>query len=323
MKLPVLSIVVPCYKEQEVLPETISRLSNVLSLLIQKKLVLSNSYILLVNDGSEDGTWDIISEEHKKNAFVCGLNLAANVGHQCALWAGLTFAATHSDVSISIDADLQDDVNTIERMIEKYHEGYDIVYGVRKERKTDTPFKKYTALFFYRLMQMMGTKTVYNHADFRLMSKRAMKFLMEFEERNLFIRGLVPLVGYKTDVVYYNRTERFAGESKYPLTKMLNFAIDGITSFSVKPIRLVLGLGVFFVFVAGSVLFWTFYSYLSGDVVPGWASTMLSLWFCSGCILIALGIVGEYIGKIYVETKHRPLYNVQEILYHDQDSTMS
>lgn len=215
---------------------------------------------------------------------------------------------------VSIDADLQDDVNAIPKMVKKYHEGCDVVYGVRNERKTDSFFKRNTALAFYKLMHIMGAKTVYNHADFRLLSKRALNFLLQFKERNLFIRGLVPLLGYKTDNVYYNRAERFAGESKYPLSKMLNFAIDGITSFSVKPIRLIMILGVFFIFIAFCVLAWILYSYFTGITVKGWSSLMLSIWFCSGCVLMGLGIVGEYIGKIYIESKQRPRYNIEAIL---------
>lgn len=243
MDKEVLAIVVPCYNEEAVLNETTMRLSDLLTGLISDKQISKESCILYVNDGSKDETWNIISSLNKTNPFVKGVNLAGNVGHQHALWAGMTVAAERADIVVSIDADLQDDVNAIKEMVRKYHEGYDIVYGVRNERKTDTWFKRTTALAFYKLMQVMGTKTVYNHADFRLMSKRATQQLLKYCERNLFIRGLVPLVGYKTASVYYNRAERFAGESKYPLSKMLNFAVDGITSFSVKPIRLIMALG--------------------------------------------------------------------------------
>lgn len=309
-----LAIVVPCYKEEEVLPETTSRLTALLDSLVAEQLIDADSFIFYVNDGSKDKTWPLIEEYHGKNKYVKGLNLAGNVGHQNALWAGLNTVCDHADMIVSIDADLQDDVNAIREMVKKCYEGFDIVYGVRNERKTDTVFKRSTALAFYKLMESMGTKTVYNHADFRLMSQRALKYLLQFKERNLFIRGLVPLVGYKTEKVYYNRAERFAGESKYPLAKMLNFAIDGITSFSVKPIRLILSLGMIFMVVAFCVLAWIIYSYLTDNVVRGWSSLMLSVWFCSGCVLIGLGIVGEYIGKIYVESKERPRYNVQDIL---------
>lgn len=309
-----LAIVVPCYNEEAVLHETTLRLSEVLDTLIAESKISDDSFILYVNDGSADQTWTIIQQLHKDNKYVCGVNLACNVGHQNALWAGLSVAVEHDEMIVSIDADLQDDVNAIKEMVQKYQDGYDVVYGVRRKRKTDTWFKRTTALGFYKLMNAMGTKTVYNHADYRLMSKRALEYLLQFKERNLFIRGLVPLVGYKTAEVYYDRAERFAGESKYPLGKMLNFAIDGITSFSVKPIRLILAMGVAFILVALFVLAWTLYSYFSGHVVPGWSSLMLSIWFCSGCVLISLGVIGEYIGKIYVESKERPRYNVENIL---------
>lgn len=309
-----LAIVVPCYKEEAVLHETTLRLSEVLDTLIAESKISDDSFILYVNDGSADQTWPIIQQLHKDNKYVCGVNLACNVGHQNALWAGLSVAVEHAEMIVSIDADLQDDVNAIKEMVQKYQDGYDVVYGIRRKRKTDTWFKRTTALGFYKLMNAMGTKTVYNHADYRLMSKRALEYLLQFKERNLFIRGLVPLVGYKTAEVYYDRAERFAGESKYPLGKMLNFAIDGITSFSVKPIRLILAMGVAFILVALFVLAWTLYSYFSGHVVPGWSSLMLSIWFCSGCVLISLGVIGEYIGKIYVESKERPRYNVENIL---------
>lgn len=309
-----LAIVVPCYKEEAVLHETTLRLSEVLDTLIAESKISDDSFILYVNDGSADQTWPIIQQLHKDNKYVCGVNLACNVGHQNALWAGLSVAVEHAEMIVSIDADLQDDVNAIKEMVQRYHEGYDIVYGVRNERKTDTWFKRTTALAFYKLMNALGTKTVYNHADYRLMSKRALTHLLQFPERNLFIRGMVPLVGYKTTKVYYNRAERFAGESKYPLSKMLNFAIDGITSFSVKPIRLVFVLGLLFMLVAFCVLCWIIYSYATGQVVRGWFSLMLSIWFCSGCILTGLGVVGEYIGKMYIEVKGRPMYNIEQIL---------
>lgn len=314
MNTEILSIVVPCYNEKAVLHETTRRLTDLLTDLIADEKISEDSFILYVNDGSKDETWNIISSLNKTNCFVKGVNLACNVGHQNALWAGLTVAVEHADMIVSIDADLQDDVDAIKEMVVKYHAGCDVVYGIRNERKTDTWFKRTTALAFYKLMQVMGTKTVYNHADFRLMSKRATQQLLKYSERNLFIRGLVPLVGYKTASVYYNRAERFAGESKYPLSKMLNFAVDGITSFSVKPIRLIMALGGGFLFVALAVLIWTLYSYMVGETVPGWSSLMLSVWFCSGCVLIALGIIGEYIGKIYIESKSRPKYNIEQIL---------
>ncbi len=314
MRENILAIVVPCYKEEAVLEETTKRLTELVKSMIKEKLISERSFILYVNDGSKDKTWPLIVSYHEINKYVKGVNLACNVGHQNALWAGLSVAVEKSDMIVSIDADLQDDVNAIPQMVKKYHKGCDVVYGVRNERKTDSFFKRNTAQAFYKFMHIMGAKIVYNHADFRLLSKRALNYLLQFKERNLFLRGLVPLLGYKTDKVYYNRAERFAGESKYPLSKMLNFAIDGITSFSVKPIRMIMTLGFFFIFIAFCVLAWILYSYFTGITVKGWSSLMLSIWFCSGCVLMALGIVGEYIGKIYIESKQRPRYNIESIL---------
>ncbi|MGN1157304.1 MAG: glycosyltransferase family 2 protein [Agathobacter sp.] len=314
---PRLAIVVPCYKEEAVLPETTKRLGEVLQQMIDAGIIASNSYVLYVNDGSTDATWPMISAFHKQYKYVCGVNLAGNVGHQNALIAGLSTACSHADVLVSIDADLQDDVKVIEKMVGQYLQGYDIVYGVRQSRTTDTWFKRTTALGFYSLMKLMGVKSVYNHADFRLMSRRAVEFLLRFEERNLFLRGMVPLVGYKTANVYYDRAERFAGESKYPLRKMIAFAFDGITSFSVKPVHLVLYMGIIFLIVSLCILAWVLEEYITGNVVPGWSSLMVSLWFCTGCILTGLGIVGEYIGKVYTEVKRRPRFNVESVLLHE------
>lgn len=311
---PVLAIVVPCYKEESVLRETHKRLSQLLDRLITEERISSKSYILYVNDGSTDHTWKIIKEFYKNTSYACGLNLAGNVGHQNALMAGLNTVKERCDAAISIDADLQDDVNVIPEMIERYMEGNDIVYGVRRERKTDTFFKRTTALAFYRLMKTMGAKSVYNHADYRLMSSRAIQQLCRFRERNLYLRGLVPLIGYQTACVYYNRDKRFAGESKYPFKKMLNFAIDGITSFSVKPVRMIFWLGCIFLLIALCVTIWTLRAYFLHNTVPGWSSLMISLWLVGGTILVSLGIVGEYIGKIYIEVKDRPRYNEEELL---------
>lgn len=311
---PVLAIVVPCYKEEAVLHETHKRLSQLLDRLITEERISSKSYILYVNDGSTDHTWKIIKEFYKNTSYACGLNLAGNVGHQNALMAGLNTVKERCDAAISIDADLQDDVNVIPEMIERYMEGNDIVYGVRRERKTDTFFKRTTALAFYRLMKTMGAKSVYNHADYRLMSSRAIQQLCRFRERNLYLRGLVPLIGYQTACVYYNRDKRFAGESKYPFKKMLNFAIDGITSFSVKPVRMIFWLGCIFLLIALCVTIWTLRAYFLHNTVPGWSSLMISLWLVGGTILVSLGIVGEYIGKIYIEVKDRPRYNEEELL---------
>ena len=246
----ILAIVVPCYKEEAVLGETTVRLTELMKSMIKEKMISEKSFILYVNDGSTDKTWSLIASYHMTNKFIKGINLACNVGHQNALWAGLSVAVEKADMIVSIDADLQDDINAIPKMVELSLKGCDVVYGVRNERKTDSFFKRNTALAFYKLMHIMGNKTVYNHADFRLLSRSALEFLLQFKERNLFIRGLVPLAAYKSDKVYYNRAERFAGESKYPLSKMLNFAVDGITSFSVKPIRLIMSFGVFFIFIA-------------------------------------------------------------------------
>lgn len=309
-----LAIVVPCYYEQEVLPETTRRLTELLEKLIGESLITPDSYVLYVNDGSNDQTWPLIKQFHESNKYVNGVNLAGNVGHQNALMAGLSVAVDNCDIAVTIDADLQDDENAIRDMVIKYNDGNDIVYGVRASRKSDTWFKRTTAQGFYKLMKGMGVKSVYNHADFRLMSKRALQYLLQFRERNLFLRGMVPLIGYKTDCVYYDRVERFAGESKYPLSKMLSFAFDGITSFSVKPVHMVLYLGVVFLFVALGILAWVSYLLVQGETIRGWASTILSIWFCSGCLLIGMGIVGEYIGKIYIEVKDRPRYNIEEIL---------
>lgn len=320
-KSPLLAIVVPCYKEEEVLHETSKRLTALLEQMIEQKRISPESYILYVNDGSTDRTWDIIRELHQQTPYACGLNLAGNVGHQNALMAGLNAVKDKCDVTISIDADLQDDIYVIPEMIERYGEGYDIVYGVRKERKNDTIFKRSTALAFYKLMKVMGVKSVYNHADYRLMSRRAVCHLCRFRERNLFLRGLVPLIGYRTTNVYYNRDKRFAGESKYPFKKMMNFAIDGITSFSVKPVRMIFWVGCLFILVALFVTIYTLHAYLINDTTPGWASLMISVWFVGGAVLISLGIVGEYIGKIYIEVKDRPRYNEEELLLREGNSS--
>ncbi len=310
-----MAIVVPCYNEEEVLKIASEALRGVLNDLIGKGKIAEDSFILFVNDGSKDRTWELIEEEHAAHPVqVCGVKLAANVGHQFALTAGLLTAKDISDVTVSIDADLQDDVNVIEEMIDKFHGGCDIVYGVRKERKTDTFFKRTTAQAFYKLMGLMGVKTVYNHADFRLMSKRAVEEFSRYKETNLFLRGMMPLIGYQTDSVYYDRKERVAGESKYPLKKMLALAFNGISSFSVKPISLILGLGLFIIFASFLALIYAMISYFTGHVVPGWTSLIISIWFLGGLQLLAIGMVGQYIGKIYIEVKQRPRYNIEKIL---------
>ena len=314
-----LAIVVPCYNEEEVLTESAKRLSTVLEKMIDGNKISQDSYILFVNDGSKDATWNMIQEEHKKNPFVWGLNLAGNVGHQNALLSGLMTAKDSADAIVSIDADLQDDENVIIEMVDKFLEGKDIVYGVRNNRDTDSFFKRTTALGFYKVMQMMGVKSVYNHADFRLMSKRAVEQLGKYAERNIFLRGMVPLIGYETDCVYYKRAERFAGESKYPLKKMLSFAWDGITSFSIKPITLIGTLGGIITGLSIIAAIYFLIAYIRGSVVPGWSSLFVSIWFFGGVQLLSIGIIGQYIGKIYVEVKRRPRYNVERVLSHGED----
>ena len=312
MKNTKLIIVVPCYNEEEVLQETTRQLSTVLSSMEQEGTITEGK-LLYVDDGSRDATWHIIEQLSTENPRVMGLKLAHNVGHQQALWAGLEWAANAPfDAIVSIDADLQDDVQAIVEMTERFNEGTDIVYGVRKERKTDTLFKKHTAQAFYKLMQTMGGDVVYNHADFRLMSKRALQALVAHPERNLFLRGIVRSLGYPSDFVYYDRHERFAGESKYPLSKMLNFAIDGITSFSVKPLRLITTFGLLFMFVAIVIIGYALYEHLIGHTIVGWTSLLVSMWFIGGAILTAIGIIGEYIGKIYKEVKRRPRYFIEK-----------
>lgn len=310
-----LAIVVPCYNEEEVLKLTSEALRGVLDDLVEKNKAGADSFLLFVNDGSSDRTWELIEEEHAAHPTqVLGVKLAGNVGHQFALTAGLVTAMEMSDVTVSIDADLQDDVSVIEEMMDKFHAGNDIVYGVRRERKTDTFFKRTSAQAFYKLMKLMGVKTVYNHADFRLMSKRAVEEFSRYRETNLFLRGMVPLIGYQTDSVYYDRKERVAGESKYPLKKMLALAFNGISSFSVKPISLILGLGLFIVLASFAAAIYALVSYFTNRVVPGWTSLILSIWFLGGLQLLAIGMVGQYIGKIYMEVKQRPRYNIEKVL---------
>ena len=314
MKNEVLSIVVPCYNEQEVLPSTNERLLTLLSDMSASGLVSAQSRIVYVDDGSRDATWSLIEQYAAADQRVTGVKLAGNVGHQNALLAGLEHASGYAHMIVTIDADLQDDATLMAAMVEHYHEGCDIVYGVRRERKSDTWFKRTTALAFYSLMRRLGVKSVYNHADYRLMSNRAVRQLLRYRERNLFLRGMVPLLGYKTAEVLYDRVERSAGESKYPLSKMLSFAVDGITSFSIKPVRMVLTLVILFTIIALAILVYDLVAYFSHRTVSGWTSMILSLWFIGGCVLIGLGIVGEYIGKIYIEVKDRPRYNVEKTL---------
>lgn len=310
-----LAIVVPCYNEEEVLKIASEALRGVLNDLIKKNKISEDSFVLFVNDGSKDKTWELIEEEHNLYpSMVYGLKLAGNVGHQYALTAGLNTAVNMCDISVSIDADLQDDIDVIEEMVDKYHAGNDIVYGVRKKRTTDTFFKRFTAQSFYKLMNMMGVKTVYNHADFRLMSKRAMEGFSEYKESNLFIRGIVPNIGYNSDCVYYDRKERVAGESKYPLKKMLALAFNGISSFSVKPISFITNLGLFIIALSIIAAIYALISYFTGNVEKGWTSLILSIWFLGGVQLLCVGLIGQYVGKIYMEVKQRPRYIIEKLL---------
>ena len=312
MSAPILYIVLPCYNEEAVLPSSIEHLTQLYGELISSQTISEASRLLFVNDGSADNTWSIIEEASGSNPYVCGVKLAKNVGHQNAILAGMESAKEHADVVITIDADLQDDITKIPEMLQKFAEGADIVYGVKKERKADSFFKRTTALLFYKLMNALGVHTVYNHADFRLMSKRAIEALSRYRERNLFLRGIIPQLGYKTDTVLEDLREREAGESKYTLSKMMNLAVDGITSFTIKPVRLIFTLGMVFVLLAIIMLIYVLCMVFQGKTVAGWASLMLSMWFIGGCILIGLGIVGEYVGKIYLEVKDRPRYNIEK-----------
>ena len=309
-----LYIVVPCYKEEEVLPETSKRLKAKLESLMAVGKISPQSRVLFVNDGSKDRTWDIIAGLHEKDPIFSGVNLSRNRGHQNALLAGLVTAVQYADILISMDADLQDDINAVDKMVDAYHEGYEVVYGVRSSRKTDSFFKRFTAEGFYKVMKALGVDIVFNHADYRLMSRRAVEGLMEFEEVNLFLRGIVPQIGYKWTTVEYERAKRFAGESKYPLKKMLAFAFDGITSFSVKPMRMILSLGAIIFILSIAALVWALIARFTGHSEGGWASLMCSIWMIGGIQLLCLGVIGEYIGKIYKETKKRPRFIIERVL---------
>ncbi len=307
-----LALVVPCYNEEAVLHDTTAKLSEVLNAM-ETDGSISSGKIIYVDDGSRDATWQIIKQLSAESNRIIGLKLAHNVGHQNALWAGLEAAAEMKfNATVSIDADLQDDIHVIADMVKRFAEGDDVVFGVRRERKTDTFFKRFTAQSFYRTMSWMGGEIIYNHADFRLMSLRALQALISHPERNLFLRGMVKSIGFPSSCVYYDRKERLAGESKYPLKKMLNFAFDGITSFSVKPLRLISSLGISCMLVSAAFIVYGLYRYITHSVIEGWTSLMLSLWFIGGAILTSLGIIGEYIGKIYCEVKRRPRYFIEE-----------
>ena len=310
----VLYLVIPCYNEHEVLPETSKQLKVKISTLIAQDKISSNSRICFVNDGSSDNTWQIISDLHRQDKLFSGICLSRNRGHQNALLAGLMTVKNFCDFTISLDSDLQDDINCIDVMVDKFYEGCDIVYGVRKKRDTDSFFKKITAEGFYKFISFMGAQIVYNHSDYRMMSKRAVEGLAEFKEVNLFLRGMVPMIGFKSDKVYYDRLERFAGESKYPFKKMLFFALQGITSLTVEPIRFITEFGLLVFVVSILILFWSLYKHFTGDTITGWTSIMVSVWAVGGAILFSIGMIGEYIGKIYLESKHRPRYIVSEFL---------
>lgn len=310
----ILYLVVPCYNEEQVLPETVKELTIKLNSMIDSGLVSDKSRMVFVNDGSKDKTWELIETYHEENPLVLGIKLSRNRGHQFAVLAGLMTVKDRCDMAITMDADLQDDIDVIDEFVKQHYDGCEIVYGVRNSRETDTFFKRFTAEGFYKLMSGMGVDIVFNHADYRLMSKTALDALADYKEVNLFLRGIVPLLGYKTGIVEYARKERFAGESKYPLKKMLAFAIDGITSFSIKPIRMITGLGILAFLASIVMVIYTIVGAFAGNTVSGWASIVISIWGFGGLILIALGMIGEYIGKIYMETKARPRYQVEKFL---------
>lgn len=312
----ILYVVVPCYKEEAVLPETSTRLRAKLERLIEAGTISPDSRILFVNDGSSDRTWEIICELHNKNSMFAGLNLSRNRGHQNALLAGLMTAKDKADVVISMDADLQDDIEAIDGMLEQFHNGFDIVYGVRSKRARDSRFKRISAEGFYKLMRTMGVDIVFNHADYRLMSKRALEGLAQFKEVNLFLRGIIPMIGYPATNVLYERAERFAGETKYPLKKMLAFAFEGATSLTIRPIRLISAIGLSSFLISLLMLIYFIADYFMGGVVAGWASVIVSIWGIGGLQLLAIGIIGEYIGKIYLEVKERPRYIIEQVMIH-------
>ena len=311
---PTVYFVIPCYNEQEVLEETVKRLTAKMDSMRERGLAGDKSRILLVNDGSKDKTWEIITRLHEENGYVEGVKLAHNRGHQNALFCGLMTAMPLCDCAISLDADLQDDVDALDQFVAKYLEGCDVVYGVRNKRDTDTWFKRTTAEGYYKILHLLGVDVVFNHADYRLMSRRALEALSEYKEVNLFLRGMVPLIGYKSDYVYYDRHERFAGESKYPLKKMIALALDGITSFSVKPLKLISNFGVIVSILSVFGLLYALVSYFAGWAVSGWTAIVCSIWLLGGLQMLCLGVVGGYVGKIYSEVKARPRYRVEEFL---------
>ncbi len=313
---PAVYFVIPCYNEEEVLPETVKRLTEKLSSMKAQGLASEKSRMLLVDDGSKDKTWQIIESLHQANPLVEGVKLARNRGHQNALLCGLMTAMEKCDCAISLDADLQDDTDVLDQFVQKYLEGCDVVYGVRNKRETDTWFKRTTAEGYYKVLNLLGVDVVFNHADYRLMSKRALEGLSEYKEVNLFLRGIVPLIGYRSDYVYYDRRERFAGESKYPLKKMIALALDGITSFSVKPLKLISNLGILISILSVFGLLYALISHFAGATVAGWTAIVCSIWLLGGLQMLCLGVVGTYVGKIYSEVKARPRYRIEEKLEH-------
>ena len=307
-------LVIPCYNEEAVLPETVKRLTDKLQRMIDSGRADENSRFLLVDDGSKDKTWELITGFCRENVYCSGLKLAHNRGHQNALLAGLMAAKDKADCAISLDADLQDDIEVLDQFVDKFHEGCDVVYGVRNKRDTDSFFKRSTARGFYKVMHILGVDVVYDHADYRLMSRRALDALSEYHEVNLFLRGIVPLIGYRSDYVFYDRHERFAGESKYPLKKMISFALDGITSFSVKPLKLISNLGILISCLSVLGLLYALISYFTGNAVAGWTAIVCSIWLLGGIQLLCIGVLGGYIGKLYSEVKARPRYRIEEFL---------
>ena len=315
---PILYIVIPCYNEEEVINETTRQLKEKINTMIDEKIISKKSKVMYVNDGSKDKTWSIIKKINEDDSLFTGINLSKNRGHQNALLAGLMTAKEKADIVISMDADLQDDINVIDKMIEKYKEGNDIVYGVRSSRKKDSFFKRFTAESYYKFMKFLGVDCIYNHADYRLTTKRVLNELEKYKEVNLFLRGIFPTLGFNYDIVYYERKERFAGSTKYPLKKMLNFAWEGITSFSVKPLRLICTLGFIILFTSIVIILYSIYRKLTGNTVSGWTFLSISIWFIGGLQMISIGIIGEYIGKIYNETKARPRFIISENLDIDE-----
>ncbi len=314
MKDNILYIVIPCYNEEDVLEETTKRLKVKMNKLVENKIISNKSKVLFVNDGSKDKTWKLIESIEKKEKYFTGISLSRNRGHQNALLAGLLTAKEKADVIISMDADLQDDIDAIDKMLEKYNDGADIVYGVRNSRKKDTLFKKTTAQGFYKIMKLFGVDIVYNHADYRLTTKKVLDELEKYNEVNLFLRGIFPLIGFKSEIVYYERGERFAGESKYPLKKMIHFAWDGITSFTIKPLHFIFSIGIIIFIVSILIMIYSLVRKVTGNTVSGWTFLSISIWFIASLQMISIGIIGEYIGKIYMEVKHRPRYCIEKNL---------